>query len=87
MSNLSNLSNQEISQGEPKTRLPIWAKLSLFIFLVCLALSVGGLVFGAAWMANMAEVTQNPSFIASVMKRIARIDALPDGFVYDSAAA
>ena len=74
-----------MSDGKTKIRLPIWAKLVLFVFFVCMALSVSGLVMGAAWVADMESLAHDKNFKVSVLKRMAQIDVLPAGFDYDSA--
>ena len=67
---------------EPKTGLPAWAKLLLFLFLGGIVLIVAGLAVATFWLGNSG----NPDYIAKTVKTIAVMpDPLPQGFHYERA--
>jgi hypothetical protein len=66
--------------------LPIWAKLSLFIFFVSLIAIVGGLGVGAAWIAKFPIAARDPVEMGKVVRRFGEIEnPLPQGFKYEYA--
>ena len=75
-----------MSEAKAKSRLPIWAKVCLFIFFVSTIAIIGGLIFGVAWMSKFPVAARDPVLMDRVVRRFGDIEnPLPKDFKYEYA--